>query len=115
VVLAAAGLLYLVAGSFWFQHWYLLWVLAPAALLPEGRFTRSVLPWLSFGALSANVGVDFLLAILPAPPPVIGMDLLTVAIIWGPGLVAGLVTVFTGRTLDHTPKDWNRSDATVRL
>jgi hypothetical protein len=121
-VLAAVSLFYLTAGSFWFQHWYVLWVLAPAVLLPDSRFTRSVLPWLSFGALSANVVVDFLLAILPVPPPAIGMDLLTVAIIWGPVLVAELaagllaerVARSAGRTLVHTPQEWKHSDTTAR-
>jgi len=98
VVLAAASLLYLAIGSYWFQHWYLLWVLAAAALIPDGRFTRSVLPWLSFGALSANVLVDFLLAILPVPLPAMRMDFLTVATIWGPGLVAALAAGLLART-----------------
>ena len=52
---ALVTLLYLVVGSFWFQHWYLVWVLAPAALLPDSLLTRALLPWLGFGALSANV------------------------------------------------------------
>lgn len=51
---------YLAVGSFWFQHWYVLWVLAVAALLPDSRFTRSVLPWLCLGALAANILSDLL-------------------------------------------------------
>ena len=30
--------IYLAVGSFWFQHWYVLWVLAIAALLPDQSF-----------------------------------------------------------------------------
>ena len=38
--LLVVSMLYLVVGSFWFQPWYVLWVIAPAALLPGSRFTR---------------------------------------------------------------------------
>jgi len=40
---AAVTLVYLLIGSFWFQHWYLLWVLAPAALLPANRWALTLL------------------------------------------------------------------------
>jgi hypothetical protein len=60
--LTAISMLYLLVGTFWFQHWYILWVLAPAVLLPDRRFTRTMLPWLVFGALSSNVAMSFLLA-----------------------------------------------------
>lgn len=86
--LVAVSMLYLVIGSFWFQHWYVLWVLAPAALLPGSRFTRFILPWLVFGALSANFAMDFLLAtMLKTSPPVPGY-ILAVGIIWGPAMIA---------------------------
>jgi len=52
---AIVTVVYLAVGSFWFQHWYVLWLLAPATLLPGSRYTRSVLPWLCFGALASNL------------------------------------------------------------
>jgi len=86
-LLLIIGMLYLVVGSFWFQHWYVLWVLAPAVLQPNSRFTRYVLPWLVFGALSSNVAMSFLLAtVLKNIPPVVNY-ISAVAIIWGPLLI----------------------------
>ena len=58
---------YLLVGSFWFQHWYLLWALAPAALLPDSRFTRTQLPVYCLGALWSDLTTSFLLY-LPARP-----------------------------------------------
>jgi hypothetical protein len=85
---AAVSLFYLLLGSFWFQHWYLVWVLAPAALLPDSRLTRGLLPWLGFGALSANVMSSFVPALASSPPSKVTMAALLVAIIWVPMLVA---------------------------
>jgi hypothetical protein len=82
--LAAVSMLYLLVGSFWFQHWYILWALAPAVLLPDSQLTRSVLPWLTFGALSSNVSIDFLLATTLKTTPPIWIFILSVVIIWGP-------------------------------
>ena len=65
--LAMVALLYLVVGSFWFQHWYLVWVLAPAVLLPDALLTRWLLPWLGFGALSTNLISAFAPALAPEP------------------------------------------------
>jgi hypothetical protein len=91
------NLLYLLVGSFWFQHWYVLWVLAPAALLPDSPFTRTVLPWLSFGALSANVLADFLTALAPGllTPPL--NTLVIFMVIWLPALIAGLINLMSAR------------------
>jgi len=91
IPLLAVSLLYLLVGSFWFQPWYVLWVVAPAALLPGSPFTRSVLPWLSFGALSANLLADFLPAIAPGFLSPIHLALTTYALIWLPGLIASLI------------------------
>jgi hypothetical protein len=83
-------MLYLLVGSFWFQHWYVLWALAPAAILPDSLFTRSILPWLTFGALCSNVAMDFLLAgVMKTSPPIVGY-ILVVMIIWGPALLAAI-------------------------
>ena len=92
--LAATSVLYLLVGSFWFQHWYVLWVLAPAALVPNSRFTRSVLPWLIFGALGSNVAMDFLLSgMIKTSPPIVKYTLVVV-MIWGPALLAVVILAF---------------------
>jgi hypothetical protein len=71
-VVIATSMLYVLVGSFWFQHWYILWVIAPAALQPDSLFTRSVLPWLALGALSSNVAMDFLInTITKTSPPIL--------------------------------------------
>jgi hypothetical protein len=86
-------LLYLLVGSFWFQPWYLLWVLAPAALWVDGRFPRLSLPWFCFGALCSNVVYDHLTQLRIAAQPEadlfrLGVTLLVVATIWLPLFVA---------------------------
>jgi hypothetical protein len=60
-------LLYLLVGSFWFQHWYLLWVLAPSALLPASRWTRSLLPAYCLGVLWGSLANTFLRNLPPQP------------------------------------------------
>lgn len=55
----AVTLAYLLVGSFWFQHWYVLWVLAPAVLLPDSRWTRMLLPAYCLGALWSNLTNSF--------------------------------------------------------
>ncbi len=87
----AANLFYLLVGSFWFQAWYVLWVLAPAALLPAGRFTRYVLPWLCWGVLCSNVVADYLPQLAPPPFTQTGRVALAVLIIWMPAGVAALM------------------------
>jgi ALG3 protein len=60
-------LLYLLVGSFWFEHWYLLWALAPAALLPTGRWARTLVPAYCLGALWSDLANSFL-TVLPGRP-----------------------------------------------
>jgi len=86
---AAVTLLYLFIGSFWFQHWYVVWVLAPAALLPDSLLARWWLPWLGFGALSANAIGAFAPALVAEPLSKTALAALIVAVIWTPALVAG--------------------------
>jgi hypothetical protein len=93
--LLVVSLYYLLVGSFWFQPWYVLWVMAPAALLPSSSLTRSVLPWLMFGALSSNMAMDFLLNSVTKPLWTILNDVLGVVIIWGPALLAASVLALT--------------------
>ena len=86
-------LLYLLVGSFWFQPWYLLWVLAPAALWVDGRFPRQGLPWFCFGALCSNLVYDHLIHLPPAiePTAYLYRVVVTVAVvttIWMPLFVA---------------------------
>ena len=86
--LAILGLLYLLVGSFWFQHWYVLWALAPAALLPDSKITQVVLPWLSLGALSANVVSDFVRTTMSKGDVRTGIHTLVVVLIWIPATLA---------------------------
>ena len=83
----AMSVIYVLVGSYWLQHWYFLWILAPAVLLAQKRHLRFILPWLSFGALSSNVIMDFIGHFsnikLAAPTSYI----LPVAIIWGPVVI----------------------------
>jgi hypothetical protein len=63
----AVTLLYLLVGSFWFQHWYLLWILAPSALLPTSRWTRILLPAYCLGVLWGSLANSFLRNLPPRP------------------------------------------------
>jgi hypothetical protein len=103
--LSAISLLYLLVGSFWFQHWYVLWALAPAALLPGREFTRSILPWLTFGALFSNVAMDLLLNTVIQTSPAVVKYTLVVIMIWGPMLFATIVLALTRRTSKKTSLD----------
>lgn len=96
----AINLFYLFVGSFWFQHWYVLWVLAPASLLPASRFTRHVLPWLCAGALCSNVVAGYL-PLLPGPPlQRTGRVAAAVITTWLPAAVAALLAL----TLHSRPR-----------
>ncbi len=91
VVCTAAALLYLAVGSFWFQHWYVMWVAAPAALLPWRSFTRWLLPLFCWGALASNIIADGLsrLPVMVISPA--GLTALVVAMIWLPGMGGALL------------------------
>lgn len=52
--------LYLLIGAYWFQEWYVLWALAPAALLPQTRSSRLDVTLLGLGAMWTNLAIDFL-------------------------------------------------------
>lgn len=93
----AASMLYLTVGSFWFQHWYVLWGVVPAALLPWSRFSRGVLPFVCLGPLAANIIAATLSGLPVMIISVIGLTGLVVAVIWLPGLVAGGVVWWTER------------------
>lgn len=92
--LAAISLVYLLVGSFWFQPWYVMWVVAPAALLPSSPVTRMVLPWLAFGAMSSNVAVDFYINSASNTIPGPWIYTFTVLVIWGPAMLAFLIMAF---------------------
>lgn len=55
-------LAYFAIGSFWFQPWYLAWLVALAALMPTARFSRIVLPVYGLSALLAATLSDYLRA-----------------------------------------------------
>lgn len=90
-------LLYLLVGSFWFQPWYFLWVLAPAVLWVDGAFVRRVLPWACFGALCSNIIFIHLTQMPPASEPDahlyrLGVTLVVVSSIWLPLWIAQIIT-----------------------
>ena len=58
---SAVTLAFLLVGSFWFWHWYLLWVVVLAVLLPTSRFTTTALPIYCLGALWFAIASDFLI------------------------------------------------------
>lgn len=87
-------LVYLAVGSFWFQAWYMLWVLAPAALLPARPFTRTILPWLTFGALASNLAGEYLPLLQNEPIKRPQRTVAVVTAVWGPGLAAWVVSRF---------------------
>ena len=89
---AVAGtlLVYLLVGSYWFQHWYLLWLLAPAALLPDRPLHRTILPWFSYGALLGNLVSDFSYSPISTPLTRTVDGAQIVAAIWLPLLAAAL-------------------------
>jgi hypothetical protein len=89
--LTAVSMTYILVGTFWFQHWYVLWVLAPAVLSPNHHFIRSILLWLVFGALTSNVAMSFMLVTILEDAPRIVRYTTVVIIIWGPSLVASCV------------------------
>ena len=89
--LTIVSIFYLLVGTFWFQHWYVLWVLAPAVLLPNSRFNRRMLPWLVLGALSSNVAMSFLLATILEHAPRLLNYITVVVIIWIPLLIASVI------------------------
>ena len=95
LALTTLSMFYLLVGSFWFQHWYVLWALAPAVLIPTSRLTRSTLPWLAFGALASNVVMSFLLATSLKTEPRILRYISEAAIVWGPVFLASSVYLVT--------------------
>ncbi|HSR20174.1 MAG TPA: hypothetical protein VLL49_04595 [Anaerolineales bacterium] len=93
--LAVVSMLYLSVGAFWFQHWYVLWALAPAVLLPRSRTLHTVLAWLAFGALTSNLVMSFLFATLLENTKSLVIYVVPVVIIWGPALVAVSIHLLT--------------------
>lgn len=64
---AALTLTYLLIGSFWFQHWYVLWLLAPVVVLPASRWALTLLPIYCLGTLWGDLTNTFL-RVVPAHP-----------------------------------------------
>lgn len=56
---AVVALLYLAIGSFWFQSWYVIWVIALAAMSPDSGLNRRAVPVFSGAVLFAAVGADY--------------------------------------------------------
>ena len=87
----AMTMTYLIVGCFWFQAWYLMWVLALAALLPASRFTLSLMPLFSLGALLSNISTDVLIHARPPRLRPIQIDSIMVATLLAPMVCALLV------------------------
>jgi hypothetical protein len=103
---AVVNLLYLLIGSFWFQPWYVLWVLAPAALLPSSGLLQAVVAWLCAGALYSNVLAGYL-PHLPGQP--LGRTArVTAAVLstWLPPALGGLFA-WRARTRRRAPAQRN--------
>lgn len=86
-------MIYLVVGAFWFQSWYVLWVLVLAALLPGSRFTGVLLPLFSLGALWSGLSTDFLNQDRIHRFSGFQVETIMVVVLWTP-LLCGLVTPF---------------------
>lgn len=95
---AVVTILFLALGSYWFQHWYVLWVLMPCALLPASPYTRQVLPWLCLGALMSNLLGDFVPQLPEWQFGRTQMIASIVAIIWLPALIATVFIWWRERT-----------------
>jgi hypothetical protein len=94
----AVTMAFLLVGSFWFWHWYLLWVVVLAALLPTSRFTTTVLPICCLGAFWVAIASDFLIRRGRAATviaPIDGLDGVT----WISLVVSALILVALWRAL----------------
>jgi len=89
---------FLIVGSFWFWHWYLLWVVVLAALLPTSRFTTTVLPICCLGALWLAIASDFLIRrgkVIAVIAPIDGLDSVT----WSGLVVSAFVLMVLWRAM----------------
>ena len=93
---------YLLVGCFWFQAWYVMWVLVLAALLPGDSFTVRQLPLFALGALWSNVSTDFLNQDRLHRFQAIQIDSIMVATLWTPLLCALVVPVLW--RIVHSPQ-----------
>jgi hypothetical protein len=64
---AVIATLYFIVGSYWFQHWYVLWLVALVAVLPQTRWAGRWLPLYVLGAMLAAHTLDFLNSYRPGP------------------------------------------------
>jgi hypothetical protein len=65
--LTVVAVLYFLVGSYWFQYWYALWLVAFAALLPLTPWAARLLPTYVLGGMLATPTLDFLNNHKPAP------------------------------------------------
>ncbi len=97
----AVVLAYLLVGSFWFQPWYILWVMAPTVLLPRSPFTRGVLPWLCLGALWSNIAADYMPGLAGIALTRTGQVAVVVAVTWLPALAVASYSLLA-QGMPHT-------------
>ena len=110
----AVMMAFLIVGSFWFWHWYLLWVVVLATLLPTSRFTSTVLPICCLGALWFSVASDFLIRRARTATVIAPINSLS-GITWIGLFVGALVLVALWRTMRLTDSTKNVLEALWRL
>jgi hypothetical protein len=97
---------FLLVGSFWFWHWYLLWVVVLAALLPTGRITTTVLPIGCLGAFWLYIASDFLIRRGRTATVIAPIDGLS-GITWIGLVVGALVLVVLWQSIRHVDSSGN--------
>lgn len=90
----AVSVAYLLAGSFWFMPWYVLWALPLAALLPTSRWARAWLPALSLAALWSALAADVLGVLLVPRLAPTTVSYISVGVLYLPLLLVSLWTIW---------------------
>jgi hypothetical protein len=102
----AVMMAFLLVGSFWFWHWYLLWVVVLAALLPTSRITTTVLPICCLGALGFYIASDFLIRRGRTATMIAPMNNLS-GLTWIGLVVGALVLAALWRSMRHADSSGN--------
>ena len=98
----AITMAYLLVGCFWFQEWYVMWVLVLAALLPGSTFTLRGLPLFSLGALLSNISTEFLNQDPLRRFTPLEVDAIMVTVLWAP-LLGALILPILWRIVQGRP------------
>ena len=109
----AITLAFLLIGSFWFWHWYLLWALVLAVLLPNSRFTTTLIPACCLCAICGYIAADLLLRHGRPATPIVPLGWLSAAS-WA-ALTFGTVALFAlWRMMSLSTPSAKYSSATLR-